>query len=207
MSAFSWDQRVARAERLAKQYSASAEMLTLYVRLARFQQSVYARLKTQSAGTPIEQLEPDFKRLLSLVQSVGPAPLAEKAGELLHASCCFADVLLRDPSEDLQFFKRVLFQPYREYKVSRISAIDRTQTTRHCPACGELPQVAMLRSEGEGGKRWLLCSLCSTEWEFRRLLCPNCGEEDQDLLPVYTATDLACARRSLGPISAIYQIR
>jgi FdhE protein len=60
---------------------------------------------------------------------------------------------------------------------------------RACPTCGEKPVAAVLRPEGDGAKRFLLCSLCFTEWEFRRLLCPNCGEEDKDKLPVYTAEE------------------
>ena len=47
--------------------------------------------------------------------------------------------------------------------------------------------VAVLRPEGDGGKRSLICSLCSTEWDLRRLLCPQCGEEDKEKLPIYTA--------------------
>lgn len=49
--------------------------------------------------------------------------------------------------------------------------------------------AAVLRPEGEGGRRTLLCGRCFTEWEFRRLLCPGCGEEDRDKLPVYTAAE------------------
>jgi len=52
----------------------------------------------------------------------------------------------------------------------------------------------VLRGEGDGAKRWLLCSLCSTEWPFLRVLCPNCGEREKDRLPVYTASDFAHAR-------------
>jgi FdhE protein len=40
----------------------------------------------------------------------------------------------------------------------------------------------------------LICSLCSTEWDFRRLLCPGCGEESPDKLPVYTAEELPYVR-------------
>ena len=58
-----------------------------------------------------------------------------------------------------------------------------------CPFCGERPVAAVLRPEGEGGKRYLLCSRCFTEWEFRRMLCPNCGEENHQKLPVYTTTE------------------
>ena len=63
-----------------------------------------------------------------------------------------------------------------------------------CPVCGARPQAAVLRPEGDGGKRFLLCSLCLTEWEFRRILCPVCGEEDYQKLPRYSAEDRAAAR-------------
>ena len=63
-----------------------------------------------------------------------------------------------------------------------------------CPFCGEKPVAAVLRPEGDGGKRFLLCSLCFTEWEFRRLLCPNCGEEDKEKLPIYTAAEMPHVR-------------
>ncbi len=47
----------------------------------------------------------------------------------------------------------------------------------------------MLRQKGDGGSRFLLCSFCLAEWEFRRILCAGCGEEDYRKLPVYTASD------------------
>ena len=52
----------------------------------------------------------------------------------------------------------------------------------------------MLREEGDGGKRSLICSLCATEWNFRRILCPGCGEEDVHKLPVYTAGEFDYVR-------------
>jgi FdhE protein len=36
----------------------------------------------------------------------------------------------------------------------------------------------------------LICSLCATEWDYRRIVCPACGEEEVDKLPVYNAEDL-----------------
>jgi formate dehydrogenase accessory protein FdhE len=58
-----------------------------------------------------------------------------------------------------------------------------------CGASHAAPVAAVLRPEGEGGKRTLLCSDCLTEWEFRRLVCPACGEEDHAKLPVFTAEE------------------
>jgi FdhE protein len=45
----------------------------------------------------------------------------------------------------------------------------------------------VLRPEGDGGKRFLLCSFCNREWEFRRIYCSTCGEEAEEKLPVYVA--------------------
>ena len=56
------------------------------------------------------------------------------------------------------------------------------------------PQVAVLRPEGDGGKRFLVCSFCLTEWEFRRILCPICGEEDHTKLPRFAAEGVAAVR-------------
>src|ERR1043166_3106024 len=51
-----------------------------------------------------------------------------------------------------------------------------------CPSCGAKPVAAVLRPEGDGGKRFLLCSQCLTEWEFRRVVCVNC-EHSRKRLP------------------------
>ena len=52
----------------------------------------------------------------------------------------------------------------------------------------------MLRPEGDGGKRHLACSLCLTEWEFRRIICPVCEEVDPFKLPRYSAEDPIAVR-------------
>jgi len=56
-----------------------------------------------------------------------------------------------------------------------------------CPVCSGRPGVGILREEGHGAKRTLLCALCLTEWEFLRVVCPACDEQRFDALPVYTA--------------------
>ncbi len=33
-----------------------------------------------------------------------------------------------------------------------------------------------------------------SEWEFRRILCPACGEEDHEKLPRYTAEGISAVR-------------
>jgi FdhE protein len=47
----------------------------------------------------------------------------------------------------------------------------------------------VLRQQGDGARRSLLCGFCLCEWEFRRIVCPNCDEKDHAKLPVYTAAE------------------
>jgi Protein involved in formate dehydrogenase formation len=63
-----------------------------------------------------------------------------------------------------------------------------------CPSCGSKPVVGVLRGEGEGAKRSLICSLCALEWPYRRVICVNCGEEDKEKLPVYLAAQIEHVR-------------
>ena len=57
----------------------------------------------------------------------------------------------------------------------------------HCPICGGEPDMAAL---GRGsGRRRLLCSRCDSEWTFRRLGCPFCGNEEPAQLAHYPTDD------------------
>src|SRR6267154_1815320 len=85
------------------------------------------------------------------------------------------------------FVPRAFIQPITELFASRITAAPALSTQHACPLCGGLPLLGVLRPEGDGGKRRMLCSFCSQEWDFRRIYCPNCGEEDEKKLPVYVA--------------------
>lgn len=61
-----------------------------------------------------------------------------------------------------------------------------------CPVCGGAPHMSVLRKpEGgeafitaHGGKRYLRCSCCATEWAHKRVSCSSCGCEDPDELVV-----------------------
>jgi FdhE protein len=52
----------------------------------------------------------------------------------------------------------------------------------------------VLRTEGDGAKRSLICALCANEWEYRRIVCPACGEEDVSKLAVYTSQEFGHVR-------------
>jgi formate dehydrogenase accessory protein FdhE len=85
------------------------------------------------------------------------------------------------------FFPRAFLQPYAALLASQSAMPPTVSTPNLCPLCGALPVLGILRPEGDGAKRSLLCSFCSIEWNFRRILCPHCGETDEPKLPVFIA--------------------
>ena len=85
------------------------------------------------------------------------------------------------------FFARVMLQPYAEFVTGAMLPPAPVMIVCRCPRCNALPLLGVLRPEGDGGKRFLLCSFCSLEWEFRRIFCAHCGEGQEQKLAVYVA--------------------
>jgi formate dehydrogenase accessory protein FdhE len=218
------DKRIQRTTDLAQRYPSSAEILSFYQHILEFQKALRIDIASLSpsfadAKTPFrERLDVDIAvqqlpALLALVQRAGPPKLAQEAAEIgagkLHpaSSPCYASVeqqrqmlysflLATDghQPESNHFFARVLLQPQAEQLALNQQPQSVDSSASVCPVCGARPQVAVLRPEGDGGKRFLLCSFCSTEWEFRRILCAMCGEVDHQKLPRYSAEDFAAVR-------------
>jgi formate dehydrogenase accessory protein FdhE len=92
---------------------------------------------------------------------------------------------LANPFED--FFARAVLQPYADFVTGAMLPPTPVMTVCRCPRCNALPVFGVLRPEGDSGKRFLVCSFCALEWEFRRILCAHCGEEKEQQLPVYVA--------------------
>ncbi|HEU5415940.1 MAG TPA: formate dehydrogenase accessory protein FdhE [Candidatus Angelobacter sp.] len=199
----SWDLRIARASELLQKPSAATELLKFYEQLARLQKSIYEELSAYEDHN-LEVLIPFFRELLALTNEKGSPQLRAAADQL-------ANVGKEDWLELLQavwqhqaeaqnlapeylFFANALLQPYAELLAEKATGVQEGTTPPLCPFCGSKPQVAVLRPEGDGGKRNLICSLCSTEWSYRRQLCPGCGEEHKDKLPVFVANEFDYVR-------------
>lgn len=54
----------------------------------------------------------------------------------------------------------------------------------HCPACGSQPAVARLSPGDVMRQRSLICACCGSEWKFRRIGCPHCGNDVSDRLQI-----------------------
>ena len=193
----SFDARIRRAAELARLLPEAADLLAFYRELASFQEPIFEKLKS-TGETDVATLAVYFPALLDLVRRSGPKGLAENGAPRLNRELLqsaweggVAHTLAADPYG--RFFARVLLQPFAEYLASR-GDIRPKPENRICPFCSAWPVAGVLRGEGEGAKRWLLCAVCSTEWPFRRVLCWNCGEENKDKLPIYKAAEIKAVR-------------
>jgi FdhE protein len=149
----------------------------------------------QDAGATKSQIATSFPQFLIVVEEHGTALLAQVARELraaapdvwsdLLSSCWSATA--EPPSCPEEFLAFAFLQPYAEFARSRAQLHLEGYTHPLCPFCNRKPALAILRPQGDGGRRSLLCGFCLTEWEFRRIVCPACGQEDHAKLPVYTA--------------------
>lgn len=151
-------------------------------------------------------IEP-FGDFLGVVERRGPEPLAAQARQLrVQGATRWAEALeefwktgLLESSAEAgraetstssrlqEFLARAFLQPYAEFIVGAMLPPVLTMTVSRCPRCNSLPLLGVLRPEGDGGKRYLQCSFCSQEWEFRRIFCAHCGEDREQQLPVYVA--------------------
>lgn len=209
-----YNSRILRAEALASRYEFAKEVLSFYARIAAFQKQFSEQLPKLWGRQPVVptdgNLRPQlnlpilvepFRSFLSLIESRGPGPLAAEARTVAHGSTDrYAELLEEFWERDMQqgpesegadplgkFLARAFLQPYAEFIVGAMLPPVVPMAVCRCPRCNSLPLLGVLRPEGDGGKRFLLCSFCSQEWEFRRIFCAHCGEEAEQKLPVYVA--------------------
>jgi len=214
-----YDARIARAGRLGSPLSAATEFLEFYKHVASFQKFLHghiaaARSEFKPAGglalavrdeLDLTLLLPHFRSYLSVIEQRAPSALAESARQVallpadawvagLEAYWKHAGIRDQQVGAFAQFLSRAFLQPWAEFRAKLLLQAPLVATTRLCPVCGSRPLLGVLRPEGDGGKRFLLCSFCSQEWEFRRILCPTCGEEVEQKLPVFVAEDMPHVR-------------
>lgn len=164
-------------------------------------------------------LLPKFPGFLSLVQRIAPAPLVQTAAGLAQkgpaawqqAIESFWHGDLETPlgagalepqetgdSREATLAERslawIFLQPYAEYLADQRESISVDGAPLTCPLCGGKPIVGVLRPEGDGAKKSLVCMLCAHEWAFRRIYCPACGEEREPQMAYYAAPEIAHVR-------------
>ncbi len=68
----------------------------------------------------------------------------------------------------------------------------------YCPVCASFPSISYLERSlidennqflaSGGGKKYLHCSLCGTDWHFKRGACPSCKEEGPETIEIIKET-------------------
>src|SRR5580698_7863178 len=206
-----WDKRIRRAVEMGDRVLAARQVLRFYRHILEVQRQIYDDLAAQPAfnapsGNSLrERLDVDFAmRWMPLVPAMlrGSAPLklALEARRLEGSGPEYQRQLLADhlsstegADESGAFFARVVWQPIAEFLAAQYK-VTTSGSDLKCPLCGGRPQLAVLRPEGDGGKRHLQCSFCLTEWEFRRVLCPACGEVEHVKLPRFSPEEPKAVR-------------
>lgn len=211
--------RIRRAEELERRYPFAAEILQFFQLVARFQGALCGQIPRTCAGQPVTPpatsvrselnlvlLLPHFPSFLELVKQRAPKPLSETASTLERNGSSAWIAALADywalggrrtqKAEDArsEFLCRGFLQPLAELVAAGREAAPQPIAGLVCPLCEARPVAGVLRPEGEGGKRFLVCSFCGHEWEFRRILCAGCGETREEQLPVFVAEQLAHIR-------------
>lgn len=213
-----WDQRIQRADELALAYSFAAEVLRFYKGVATFQKELYAHVDAAHRNGSqkrlaslfdkdfdLDLLLPKFPEFLSCVGAFSPRPVADSAENLRSQPTAQSRDLLASYwktgseckpafSEPEALLAWIFLQPYAECLADHGEHRPGNEAVALCPFCGGKPLAGVLRPEGDGGKRFLICALCSTEWAFRRILCHACGEEAVGKLAVYTANEFSHVR-------------
>jgi len=204
MNPSKWDQRIRRADKLAAEHAFAAEVLGFYAHVARFQKDLYTLLAARKPSGSIcdvpdtDLLLPRFPDFLAHIAAAAPQPMAQCARDLrklppaqwrdaLNSFWRIAPQFQPESGRAAELLACIFLQPYAEYLADHSEPIPPGENFGTCPFCRALPLAGVLRPEGDGAKRSLICSFCATEWPIGRLLCPACGEQTVEKLAVYTA--------------------
>jgi FdhE protein len=151
-------------------------MLERYLGILRFQQELASDFRPGSEGSLFRRLEP-----AALAGSL------ERTGQSVDAQTLW-DYLLSGGSETeypRDFMPRVALQAFAT--MSRRAAHRTIETAAGCcPHCGFPVLLLAHRPEGDGRRRFAVCSLCSAEWPAPRLDCIHCAEQRPERLPIFT---------------------
>lgn len=206
-----WDRRIERARELAAQHASAAGILRFYAALAVHQRDLISSVPAQSDDASVHlrdalDVEPALAAIpafLAWLAAEAPPALAEASRLLGEASAvAWREVMQTYVADDaepvdetehaMEFVVAALIQPFAERLARSREARAPGQPgggadDAACRLCGGLPLVGLLREEGHGARRALVCAFCLSEHDYRRVLCPSCGEQKFDALPVFTA--------------------
>jgi FdhE protein len=199
-----FEKRLRRAEQLATEWPFAAELLRFFRSVLEVQKGASMQLSSDDSPRSCDGI---LLGLAHALERTAPPAMAAKAVELQSWKQSDRELLLRNcwqsaerPGADplLDFFARTALQPWamRIEDSGRPYAAPEGRPQTCCAACGHAPLTSLLREDrsAETLRRSLICSLCSREWDFPRVLCPSCKEERPEKLPRFTAQEIPWMR-------------
>ena len=205
-----FEKRIRRAEALEKEWPFAADLLRFYRGLIACQRRIFEHPpEAFPDGEEFTQgFMSDLAALIDCLAADGPKMLADEARHWKpdvakkwwtehgrpHQPLNFCTEC---PSPLYHFLMSVFNQTHSLHRRlnSKKDATYR-EPANTCPFCEQPPGVSVLREDksAETTRRSLVCSHCSLEWDFARVLCPNCNEEKPEKLPRYTAQEIPWMR-------------
>ena len=210
-----WDARIARARRLALALTPASQLLEFYAGLAECQRAMAAAVAAVPRTAPpsgdvatdidLDDATSAVPGLVTWLTRHAPARLEHAVAHGPSLVEWRALIARRLAHEDLAdhataFVAEAVLQPLAELVAAdsattrRPSEVAAGLPSATCPVCHDRPTVASLRDAGHGARRTLVCGLCLSEWDYPRVLCPACGEQQFDRLPVYSTDALPHVR-------------
>jgi len=190
-----WSDRRRRAQELLDRHSYAAEVLRLYAALIDVQERIYERALTAAplevAGYIAREAVP---RVVEVTVAAGPPRLVESVLARFHTAD-LADLVGRWLGSAQQaaadrYLARAASEPVLlAAGPAALAACSGPRDSRHCPACGGLPQLSYFGLSDDPlltGPRHLECSRCGQRWQHPRLVCAGCGEDRGARLPIYS---------------------
>src|SRR5690242_3586544 len=120
MLMFTWDQKIARAQKLSTGDSSAKDVLAIYIKVAGFQKQISQGLNG-AEHFDVRSLLRFLPQLHTLVKQLNSAPLEKAAAELGEQQNPWSELLLQHWEQDSEmsspaksFLAYTLLQPYAE---------------------------------------------------------------------------------------------
>jgi len=168
------------------------------VRLA---MQIHESMQESLQAIDIPELDPSIKNE-DIITSLDYAPLAAICSEVWKSvfpsepdadmeraiDAFIQDEVLTELSDEKQDLVAMFVRPAVTIYLTKLREknndfLNSSHSSGECPFCRAYPRIAF---DSEKGRR-LGCLLCGQEWEFPRVKCPYCGNDDHETLGYFEA--------------------
>lgn len=143
-----------------------------------------------------------FLRLLEIAEKHMPGDTKEFVRQLEEGELDFAEVIRHSfepmPEEEfagdaddgsfdlIELFVEESLRPALENFAEQYGDVIKRLgwSEGYCPICGKEPKIGELKGAEE--RRFLFCNQCGIEWDYSRIKCPFCGNEEQQTMAYFT---------------------